>query len=177
MRSLVVYESVFGNTADVARAIGEGLLWHGEVTVAEVRGARPQYAERFDLLVVGAPCRTFSLARGLPTAHRLHPHLRHTRPDLGLREWLRLLPEGTHSEPVAAFDTRVVDHHAPGSAAGRAAHVLRHRGYLPVGEPTTFYVQRAEGPLLPGERARAVAWGAQLAAMASSAAAVRSPQN
>jgi hypothetical protein len=169
---LVVYESVFGNTAEIARAIGEGLLWHGEVTVADVRGARPQYAERFDLLVVGAPSRAFSLARSVPAVHLLHPHQRHARPQLGLRDWLRLLPEGTHAEAVATFDTRTVGDHAPGSAAGHAAHVLRHRGYLTVGQPTTFYAQHPEGPVLPGERARAVAWGDQLGALVRSTTAV-----
>ncbi|MGN6129447.1 MAG: hypothetical protein ACTHOK_03820 [Nocardioidaceae bacterium] len=172
MRSLVVYETGFGNTAEIARAVGEGLLWHGEVTVADVRGARPEYAERFDLLVVGAPARAFSLARGLPSVHRHHPHLRHAGPQLGLREWLRLLPEGSRAEAVAAFDTRPVGDHAPGSAAGHAAHLLRRRGYLTVGEPATFYVQRPEGPVLPGERVRAVTWGDQLGALVRAATVV-----
>lgn len=170
MRSLVVYESVSGHTAAVARAIGEGLLWHGEVTVADVRGARPEYAERFDLLVVGAPCRAFSLVRSVPSVHRHHPHLRHAQ--LGLRDWLRLLPEGSRAEAVASFDTRMVGDHAPGSAAGHAAHLLRQRGYLTVGEPTTFHVQSPDGPVLRGERVRAVAWGDHLGALARVATAV-----
>ncbi len=166
MRVLVVYESVFGSTAEVARAIGQGLGRHCEVTVADVRGARPEYAERFDLLVVGAPTHAFSMARGFTHADAVHLGISDGRREIGLRDWLRMLPEGTRSEPVATFDTRVREgRRFSGSAARRAAHVLRHLGYLPVAEPTSFYVRKITGPLLVGERARAVAWGDRLGAL------------
>ncbi len=169
MRSLVVYESVRGGTAEVARAVGEGLLGHGEVTVADVRGARPQYVERFDVLVVAVPGGTWVPPRAVPAAHLRHLHHRSAGAEIGVREWLRLLPEGSHAEPVAVFDTRVVGHHVSGSGAGRAAHLLRRRGYLVVDEPATFHIREPEGRLLPGEHARAVAWGDRLGTLARQA--------
>lgn len=163
MRCLVVYESASGNTAQIARAIAEGLARHGEVTVADVRGARPEYAERFDLLVVGAPARAFSLTHGFPLPH---PHQAGHRPEVGLRDWLRMLPAEGRQEVAAAFDVRVRNtHQVPGSTARRAAHVLQHLGYHALGEPTSFYVKRSGGPLVAGERARAAAWGDRLGAL------------
>lgn len=163
MKSLVVYESVFGNTAEIARAIGEGLVWHGEVTVADVRGARPEYAERFDLLVVGAPARAFAPEPGDDHPHAVHRHPPHAAGDVGLQDWLAMLPADAHTEQVAAFDIRVRDSdRGAGSTASRATHVVRHLGYLPLGKPTSFYVEEPGGPLVPGERERAVIWGNQL---------------
>ncbi len=179
MRALVVYESVHGNTAEIARALGEGLGRYGEVTVADVRGARPEYVERFDLLVVGGPTRAFSLgrvlARGRGPTHRTD--LTHGRPGIGLRDWLRLLPAGAHSEAVATFDVRTLDgHRQPGSTARRAAHVAQHLGYRPLDEPTSFFVRAPGGPLVAGERRRAVAFGERLAQALLSAPG-HSPQN
>lgn len=168
MRALVVYESVFGNTAAVARAVGEGLSRHGAATVADVRGVRPEYAERFDLLVVGGPARAFWPGHGV---HRPNPalpgraHFLPGRPETGLREWLRMLPADRHSEAVATFGVRPVDPRLPaGTTARHAAHVLQHLGYVLVAEPISFHVKRSGGPLVPGERARAAVWGDDLGA-------------
>ena len=181
MRALVVYESVFGNTAAVARALGEGLARHGQVTVADVRGARPEYAERFDLLVVGAPARAFRPGHGITRPEPDHPDrpdFLPGRPERGLRDWLWMLPADPHSEAVATFDVRPVDPRLlPGSTAGQAAQVLEHLGYVPATEPTSFYVKQPGGPLVPGERARAAVWGDGLGALLRAGARGRSARN
>jgi hypothetical protein len=163
MRCLVVYETVHGTTEQVARAVAEGLVRHGEVAVADVRGARPEYVERFDLLVAGAPAHAFSLSHGPVLPHPAPLHHPGLRRETGLRTWLRMLPEGSRWETAATFDVRALDsRQVPGSTARRAAHVLRHLGYLPLDEPTSFYVKRSGGPLMPGELARAAVWGDRL---------------
>ena len=55
MRSLVVYESGYGNTERLARAIAEALHEQGEARVAPVGGVSGLHAGEIDLLVVGAP--------------------------------------------------------------------------------------------------------------------------
>ncbi len=181
MRALVVYESVFGNTAAVAGAVGVGLARHGEVTVADVRGVRPEYAERVDLLVVGGPARAFWPGHGI---HRPDPalagraHFLPGRPETGLREWLRMLPADRHAEAVATFGVRPVDPLLlAGTTARHAAHVLQHLGYVLVAEPVSVPVTRPGGPLVPGERARAAVWGDDLGALLLAHADDRSPRN
>jgi len=48
MRSLVVYESMFGNTHLVAEAIARGLRSGGPVQVASVADARYENVRRYD---------------------------------------------------------------------------------------------------------------------------------
>ena len=53
MRALVVYESMWGNTEQVARAVAEGLGRRVEVVVGEVSRVPTEAADDVDLLVVG----------------------------------------------------------------------------------------------------------------------------
>lgn len=64
MNTLIVFESMFGNTGTCARYIADGLASTGaEVAVADVRQVRPDDLRNCDLLVVGAPTHAFSLSR------------------------------------------------------------------------------------------------------------------
>ena len=53
MKALVVYDSVYGNTEQIARAIGGAIS--GDVKVVSVNEVNPSDLESIDLLVVGAP--------------------------------------------------------------------------------------------------------------------------
>ena len=57
MKSLVVYETGYGNTERLARAIAEALHEQGEARVSPVGGVSGLRAGEIDLLVVGAPRR------------------------------------------------------------------------------------------------------------------------
>jgi hypothetical protein len=57
MKALVAYESMFGNTEEIARAIADGLGESVEVQLAEVSD-NPDVA----LIVVGGPNHTFSMS-------------------------------------------------------------------------------------------------------------------
>jgi hypothetical protein len=164
MRALVVYESMFGNTEQVARAVVHGLSNRMEVELAEVSAAPAPLTELPDLIVVGAPTHAFSLSRPSTRADALRQGATQGEQDTGLREWLARLSPGPHSEMVAAFDTRVERvRHLPGSAAKRAARVIDRLGYERIGRES-FYVVDVNGPLEPGELARAEQWGRHLAA-------------
>ncbi|MGZ4436465.1 MAG: flavodoxin family protein [Nocardioides sp.] len=170
MKALVVYESLFGNTETVARAVAEGISRtpQAEVTVADVRGVRPEYAERFDLVVVGGPTHAFSMSRSSTRADAMRQGAPHRTPDVGIREWLGQLPDDLHHEGVATFDTRVTRvRRLPGSAAKRAAHLAARLGMVRVAPPESFYVEDVSGPLVAGERERAVTWGETLGARAA----------
>ena len=163
MRALVVYESMFGNTEQVARAVAEGLATSAQVDLHEVSQVPPQAADLADLIVVGGPTHALSLTRPSTRADAVKQGATHGGVDTGLREWLARLSPGLHTVHVAAFDTRVAKvRHLPGSAATKAAKLTRRLGYLPAGKQS-FYVMDTPGPLVSGELERAREWGAQLA--------------
>jgi menaquinone-dependent protoporphyrinogen IX oxidase len=57
MRIAIVYDSVFGNTAEIAKAIASAAAELGEVTLVPVREAQSLDPATFDLLLVGSPTR------------------------------------------------------------------------------------------------------------------------
>ena len=57
MKKLVVYDSVFGNTEQVARAIGQALK--GQVEVLAVSQVKQEHLSGLGLLLVGSPTRGF----------------------------------------------------------------------------------------------------------------------
>lgn len=167
MRALVIYESMFGNTRDVAVAIADGLTGAGVLTEAIEVGVAPRhFGVPPELLVVGAPTHAFSLSR---ESTRADAPGKSNKPlvstGIGLREWLEDLG---HTAVVngAAFDTKVAKPNLPGSAAKAMAKRLKKLG-IPLARPAeTFLVQGMDGPLLDGELERARAWGARLAEVA-----------
>ena len=89
MKSLVIYDSFFGNTERIARAIGEALSDQMEVEVLKVGDIQPGQLEGLDLLVVGAPTRAF-------------------RPSPDVSRFLKNLPVGSlKGVKAAAFDKRI----------------------------------------------------------------------
>src|SRR3954470_24098776 len=61
MRSLVVYESWFGNTRRIAEEIAAGLAHEGQVDLVTVDDPLPPL-EDVDLLIVGAPTHIHGLS-------------------------------------------------------------------------------------------------------------------
>nr|BFE79344.1 hypothetical protein GCM10020093_019450 [Planobispora longispora] len=130
MRALVVYESMFGNTQTIARAIADGLATRMAVDVVEIGAAPAAVPGDVDLLVVGGPTHAFGMSR---------PNTRQSAVQQatsglvskgqGMREWLTALPGGAPRAAAAAFDTRVKIPLIPGAArrgaenscAGRAS--------------------------------------------------------
>ena len=160
---LVVYESMFGGTRQVAEAVADGLRRSTRCTLVEV-GAAPTVVDNdVDLLVIGAPTHAF----GLSTPATRHEAQNETSTpvisrDLGVREWLAALVLLSPNTRTAAFDTHVKQRWVPGSAAHKIAHSLAHKGLTRVHEPVSFRVDGTTGPLLDGELARAQQWGAEL---------------
>jgi len=144
MKTLVVYDSVHGNTEKIARAIGDAIT--GEVKVLRVGEVSSSELETFDLLIVGSPTHG-------------------GRPTQAIRDFLNEAPvsaiEGTN---VAAFDTRVTSRLARifGYAAGRIAGSLKRKGGNLIASPEGFFVKGTEGPLKEGEIERAAGWAKEI---------------
>jgi hypothetical protein len=157
MKAVVLYESLFGNTAAVARAIAEGLGPIGEVAVVRFAEVSAGVAEEADLLVLGGPTHAWGMSRP-----RTRENPKAQSYAIGAREWLEGLRR-TDGAKAAVFDTRFDrPRWLTGSAARRIARRLKASGYRLVLPPESFFVDHTEGPLRAGEEDRARAWGAEL---------------
>ena len=157
MKALVIYDSVHGNTEQIARAIGNALRDQGDVEVLRVDDVGPEQLAGSDLLIVGSPTHAF-------------------RPTPAIKNLLRRIPaNGLRGIRVAAFDTRIsvsdIDSRAGrffvsrfGYAAQPILSKLEKKGGEPAAAPEGFIVEGTEGPLREGELARAADWARQIVA-------------
>ncbi len=170
MRALVVYESMYGNTHQIAEAVGAGLRTAFDVSVIPVAQATPAVLADAGLVVVGGPTHMHGMSQAASrktaaeTAEKPDSPLRldADAPGPGLREWFGSL--GRYPVKAAAFDTRV---HGPAALTGQAskevAKLLRAHGFDVAARPESFLVTK-QNHLEPQEAARAREWGAKLAA-------------
>ena len=180
MRAVVIYESMYGNTHQIAEAIGTGLAGEFDVAVVPVAEAGQAVIADADLLVVGGPTHVHGMARpstreAAAKAARQPAGGLMLEPDAlkaGLREWLDSLGKSRVHGMAAAFDTRI---DAAAALTGRASKsvgkALRHHGYDLIAEPESFLVTKQDH-LLPQERERAASWGARLAAVCADAGSI-----
>lgn len=167
----MVYESMFGNTEQVARAITIGLSKYMSVGLLEVTEAPAKISELVDLIVIGGPTHAFSMTRPKTREDAFMRGATHGSTAVGIREWLERLPAGPHSELVATFDTRVESvRRLPGSAAKGAAKIVHKLGYTPATHAQSFYVCDIDGPLVDGELDRAQSFGERLGSEAAARA-------
>lgn len=146
MRIVIVYDTKFGNTEKVARAIAHGASELGTVRLMDGGELARPFVDRPDLLIIGGPTQK----RGMSP---------------GFREVVdALMRGGVAGVPTAAFDTRYRGSTwLMGSAAGEAAKHLQKAGATLVTAPESFFIGRG-GPLErqaleAGEVERAEAWG------------------
>ena len=108
-RALVIYESMYGNTEQIARAIGDGLAERMQVDVVEVGVAPTRLAADVGLVIVGGPTHAFSMSRpGTRASAAKETESALVSGGIGVREWLEGL-ETSESPVAAAYDTHV-DH-------------------------------------------------------------------
>ncbi|MFA6027867.1 MAG: flavodoxin family protein [Patescibacteria group bacterium] len=151
MKALIIYDSQFGNTEKIAKAIARGI---GEnVEVKNVNDASINDIKGVELLIVGSPT-----------------HGGQATP--AIQNFLKSLPDNLlKGVKVSAFDTRSSDE---GKAwlkiiinifkfpAPRMAKVLQAKDGNLAAEPEGFIVKGKEGPLIEGELERAEKWGKKL---------------
>src|SRR5471032_332717 len=130
MRAVVIFESMYGNTRQVAEHIGDGLRAASvEVSVLPVGSATRDALEWADLVVVGGPTHAHAISRpstrksALEQADAQGLVAEPVAGATGLREWFEQL---THVRGVwaAAFDTRL---DAPKLVTGQAARGIAVR--------------------------------------------------
>lgn len=151
MNTIVIYDSVFGNTEKIARAIAAAL----QTSALSIGQASSETIHGVAFLVVGSPTRGF-------------------RPTEGVAKFINGLSKNQLTGVrVAAFDTRIVletiDSKAlrflvdkGGYAASAIAKALEKKGGILAMSPEGFYVTGEQGPLKDGELERAAEWAGHL---------------
>ena len=157
--ALVVYESMFGNTAEVAHAVADGLASAGlSVDTVEARFCDPAVVQGRRLVVLGAPTHGFALPRTLSR------RAAGVDPVPGMRELLASCDRFVEPTPAAAaFDVRSAPGTWPTSVAAQLVRKLQRLSVVNVLGTRSFHVVRQAGPLVAGDRQRATTWARQLA--------------
>lgn len=167
MSALVVYESLYGNTKDVAAAVAEGLGERFTVDLMVV-GRAGNDVSNAELVVVGGPTHVHGMMSERSRSGALAEASDDEERDLLstgplLREWLGGLAPG-RGTAAAAFDTRIdKPQWLTGAASKGIASRLRRGGFQVTSDRGSFLVDGTEGPLLPGELERAREWAMRLA--------------
>jgi flavodoxin len=135
MKTLVIFDSNYGNTQKVAEAIAKELDAKA-VLVSKV--STPELKD-LDLVIVGSPINGW-------------------KPSEKMGEFLASLSSGQlNNVKAAAFDTRI-RLFIHGDAATKIAEALKDVGAQIITEPQAFIVRGTEGPLLDGEIEKAIEW-------------------
>ncbi len=144
LKTLVVFESAYGNTEEIARSIGSGI--DGDVKVLRSGEVSPPDMESLDLLIIGSPTQA-------------------GRPLSSIQDFLKNVAEPViKGTKVATFDTRFSTRAVKvfGYAAGRIAESLKKKGGNLIAQPEPFFVKGAKGPLKEGELERAAGWAREI---------------
>jgi flavodoxin I len=156
MKAMVVYDSAYGNTEQIAQAIGKALGALEDVETRRVGDVQPERLTEVDLLIVGSPTQRF-------------------RPTPATTNLLKRIPnDGLEGVKVAGFDTRFSESEINkirilaffvrifGYAAQPITDRLEKKGGELVVPAEGFYVADTEGPLLEGELERAAEWAKEI---------------
>jgi flavodoxin len=140
MKTLIIFDSNFGNTKKIAEIIAEKLGKDAEIKI--VSDFKRGHLEGVDFLIVGSPIIGW-------------------RPTEKIMRFLGSLDEGClNGMKSTAFDTRV-KLFIHGDAMNKINKKLKDVG-ADVIEPRAFYVSGKEGPLLSGETEKAMKWAGSM---------------
>lgn len=140
MNTLVIYDSVYGNTEKIAQTIGDAI--QGDVKVVRPGEMAPSMWEKLDILIIGSPTQG-------------------GRATQVIQDVVTTIPEPIlKGINIATFDTRITTKLVGifGYAATRLANSLISRGGNLVIPAEGFFVKGRGGPLKEGELERADLW-------------------
>jgi len=145
MNTLIIYDSAFGNTQQIAGAITNALQTYGTVRCLKVSEVHALDTQGVDLLILGCPTQLHGLA---PAMRALVEHI---------------LERSLEGLAAAAFDTRYrMSRLLSGSASTVLANRLEKAGANLLLPAKSFFVADREGPLEEGELERAERWTRQI---------------
>ena len=161
MKGLILYDSMYGNTENIAQAIGGTFGPQDDIAMLRVGDVKPDHFTGLNLLIVGSPTQRF-------------------RPTIAISNLLKGIPQNSlKGVKVAAFDTRLtwseisktpvlaffVKLSGDNAYAARSmTNSLKNKGGELIVPPEGFFVEGMKGPLIQGELERAVVWAKRIIA-------------
>lgn len=157
MKTLVVYDTLYGNTGLLARVIANRLP---DVTLVHVESLTPDHIAQAELIFMGSPSRGYNATKRL-------------------RQAVETLPKSAlKAKSAAVFETRLkVSRHMPkilryvlkntGWGDAKLDAMLLRKGAKLISPLGIFYVSTQEGPLKDGETDKAELWAKQIHAYVS----------
>jgi flavorubredoxin len=149
VKASVVYDSLYGNTEKVAKALAAGLESGGvDVSVVKVDAVRFDELSGIDLLCVGSPVHAWSVSKPV-------------------NEFLERLKSvgGLTGKKAFAFDTKMSKSRLAGSAGGKIERKLKDLGLTIAKHSESAIVMSSEGPLEESAEGTFKQIGAELAKM------------
>jgi flavodoxin len=153
LNAIVVFDSYFGNTEKIGRAIAVGIP---DIVVRRASYMTPSDLKGFDVIIIGSPTQGF-------------------RPTQNIIDLLKgTKARDMNGVKIATFDTRLdlesinskvmrTVINFGGYAAPVIQKILFKKGAKPVVPPEGFLVSGHEGPPVEGELERATEWGRRIA--------------
>ncbi len=149
MKTLVIYDSNFGNTEKVSQKVAEGV----SAEAKKITDVNPERLEDFEMVIVGSPTHG-------------------GRPSQQMKSFLDKIPSNSlKGKKSACFDTSIpVEGQSLflkmiikifGYAAKRTAAIMVKKGTQNIASES-FFVLGKEGPLKEGELERAKDWAERL---------------
>ena len=144
---VVIYDTKFGNTEKIARALSEGMKRGGLVVdCLKIDDVDPGKLGEYDMLAVGAPTQAFRISAPM-------------------KEFLRKLENADlRGKKGFAFDTRLKSRFA-GSAANGIEKKLKELGLTIIRDYASAIVGGTEGPLEENAEKRFEQIGSEIAKM------------
>jgi flavodoxin len=128
MKAVVIYDTKFGNTKEVAEGIAKVL----NADVINVSAIDSSKLREYDIFAFGCPVHAWNMSAGMKKALKT------------------LEGESFVGKKAAAFDTRIASRFA-GNAANKIQSKLKKLGFEIAMKPIHFIVTGREGPLAEGE--------------------------
>lgn len=141
---VIIYDTVYGNTARAAEGIGDGMKQVGlEVELRHVKDIKPEDVTAFDVIIMGSPTHAGDMSKDM-------------------RSFVTALKGLTlEGKKGAAFDTRYVGEDVGATIAIESS--MRELGIDIVVPGSPFKVEGGEGPIAEGELPKCKEFGRAIA--------------
>jgi flavodoxin len=160
MKTIIVYDSVFGNTEKIAKTMAQSIENQCEIKITHINQLQLKDLQDINLLIIGSPTRGFEPTKPIAEALR----------KIKVKDYPFLM--------VAVFDTRIdvvkinniilnIFVKFCGYAVDTMEKIVRNNSLRLVGEGKGFFVEESEGPLRVDETNKAAQWVRDIVAAAN----------